>query len=108
MSHVTAEDSLLSLGQLSLNESYFSLSESKSRFEVFPVEGVRNFHQSYFQIDFDQTQTKRKVYSAMDWMGDAGGFYNALKILASLLVGLFQSNLFTVELVTSVFSRQTD
>jgi len=43
----------------------------------------------------------------MDWLGDVGGLYDALKLLASLVVSIFQSKLFQIKLVTSIFSKQT-
>jgi len=42
----------------------------------------------------------------MDWLGDVGGLYDALKLLASVVVGLSQSKLLQIKLVTSIFSRE--
>jgi len=57
-------------------------------------------------LNHDLTKTSRSVYTFLDWLGDAGGLMDALKIIASFLVGLVQSNLFNIHLVTKMFSLQ--
>ena len=48
----------------------------------------------------------RSIYSALDWLGDVGGLHDALLILVQILVGLFYSDVFRYNLVSSFFSLQ--
>jgi len=75
---------------------------------LVPAEELKSFYNAFLEVDFAETKTQRTVYSIMDWLGDVGGLYDALRLLASLVLIIFQSKLFQIKLVTSIFSKQTE
>ena len=47
--------------------------------------------------------TERETYALLDWLGDIGGLFDALRILVGSLIAPFTTQILKVELLSSVF-----
>jgi len=54
----------------------------------------------------EKKKFKRKVYSFLDMMGDIGGLHDALFLLAGILLNSYNSSMFDLALVKSLFVFQ--
>ena len=57
----------------------------------------------YFQLSKEVQVIKRSTYSVLDWLGDVGGLYDGLKIIASFLIAPISSLAAKDLLLTQVF-----
>ena len=57
------------------------------------------------QLGQDQTIIERKTYSTLEWLGDTGGLFEALKTIGSFLLGPISAFALRVELLTLVFRQ---
>ena len=48
-------------------------------------------------------QINRSAYSLLDWLGDVGGLFDALRLIASMLAGPFAALALKAELLSQVF-----
>ena len=44
------------------------------------------FSSLVFEIDSDVTSFERKTYSSLDWLGDIGGLFDAMRIIGQVIV----------------------
>ena len=61
------------------------------------------FDSFYFQMNPTMIKIERATYSALDWLGDVGGLFDGLKIIASLLVAPISALAANDILLTQVF-----
>jgi len=54
----------------------------------------------------EQKLSKRKVFSAMDMMGNIGGLYDALFFITGFLLNSYNASMLDLELVTNIFKFQ--
>ena len=54
----------------------------------------------------EQKLSKRKVFSAMDMMGNIGGLYDALFFIIGFLLNSYNASMLDLELVTNIFKFQ--
>jgi len=101
---VTTQDSFFSIGQNTFDDRFFEVYKASTDEAV--TNGPQVYAQLSFSIDYDVVIKNRSIYSALDWLGDVGGLFDALLILLQILVGLFYSDVFRYHLVSSFFSLQ--
>ena len=51
----------------------------------------------------DQNVTERQTYSFLEWLGDIGGLYDALRLIGLLMMSPFSSFFLKSELLSQVF-----
>lgn len=68
---------------------------------------------SFVTLSMDQNIIERQTYSFLEWLGDIGGLYDALRIIGALLIAPLTSFKVKSELLTNIFrftksKRKTD
>jgi len=59
------------------------------------------------QLNPDAINYERETYNILDWLGDIGGLFDALRIIFGLLVAPVASYALRVSLVSTIFTRAT-
>ena len=47
-----------------------------------------------FEVNLNRIQLRRRVYSLLDWVGDVGGLFEAMSVIAALLIGFYHYKTF--------------
>ena len=58
---------------------------------------------SYLTLTMDQNKIERQTYSFLEWLGDIGGLFDALRIIGVLLMAPFTAFQVKAELLSQVF-----
>ena len=58
---------------------------------------------AWVTLRMDQNVTERQTYSFLEWLGDIGGLYDALRIIGALLLAPFSAFQLKAQLLSSVF-----
>ena len=61
------------------------------------------FGSLWLNLSTDLQVVQRKTYSLLEWLGDIGGLFDALKYLGLLLILPFRTFTLKVELLSSIF-----
>lgn len=56
-----------------------------------------------FLLSPDVTLIERETYSLLEWLGDIGGLFDALKTIGGAIVGPFASYTLSTEILSSIF-----
>ena len=94
------EDNFIQLG-FPQEEEFYQIVETSSAFEAESGDGdVLSFY-----LRFDKTSDiyERKIYSAGEVIGQAGGFYGSLIGAGSLLLFIFSERLFTSSILRKIY-----
>ena len=57
----------------------------------------------FLELSMDQTVIERQTYSLLEWLGDCGGLYDALKIISGAILAPLSSLALNTELLTQIF-----
>ena len=80
------------LGELEeIREEIITVSKNGERaYEFFD-----NVHtEIVFEVNLNRIQLRRRVYSLLDWVGDVGGLFEAMSVIAALLIGFYHYKTF--------------
>ena len=81
-----------------------------SSWTVFPTLENPNtkykFASWYIQISPDMHVTERETYTFLEWLGDIGGLFDALRYLGAWLVAPMSTFKLKTEVMVSVFSQK--
>ena len=91
MTELVLQDSI-PLGELEeIKEEIISVSKNGERaYEFFD-----NVHtEIVFEVNLNRIQLRRRVYSLLDWVGDVGGLFEAMSVIAALLIGFYHYKTF--------------
>ena len=58
---------------------------------------------SYITLTMGQTQIERQTYSFLEWLGDIGGLFDALRLIGIILMAPFASFKVKNELLSNIF-----
>ena len=99
------QDRLLQFGDLTEEDvDFFTIETEKSR----PL----TFENMLFMLRYEMSLTKfireRTVYGVLDWMGDVGGFVDALRLLSFFFLFTFSFDPVNVFLVQQLFKYNKD
>ena len=103
------ESSYLQYGQSDDSDFYdFLFGEFKSSgWTTWPTAENPSAHFKYLSIEFqlgpDVTNWNRQTYSILDWLGDLGGLFDALRYLFALFVHPFSKFKLQTTLLTTLF-----
>ena len=61
-----------------------------------------------YERDLDFHRVDREVYSILDWLGDVGGLYEALKIICGIFLSVVNFLQFENFLVSQLFKKESD
>mmetsp|Transcript_16052 Transcript_16052/g.20333 ORF Transcript_16052/g.20333 Transcript_16052/m.20333 type:complete len:101 (-) Transcript_16052:837-1139(-) len=81
-----------------------------AKLKIDDLKHVQNADAKYKFISLDlmlgpnMVKHERGTYSLLEWLGDVGGLFDALKIIGHWLVVPFASYALKTELVSSIFS----
>ena len=91
-SELNDETSLVQLGQsaVTMFHDYTPATINASSFNRFPTKEKpnRNYKFTSLSIDrnLDLVSINRSTYSLLDWLGDVGGLFDALRLIAEFLI----------------------
>ena len=57
----------------------------------------------FLELSMDQTVIERQTYSLLEWLGDCGGLYDALKIISGAMLAPLSSLALNTKLLTQIF-----
>ena len=76
---------------------------------VFPT---RNQTDTYYKfsslelyVTLDSLVTERETYALLEWMGDLGGLFDALRYIGLYLIAPFASYSLKTELLSTIFNK---
>ena len=92
------------LGELELHtEEIFTVVGAGER----PYEFVDNVHLSIsFEMSLDRKRIQRNVFSLLDWIGEVGGLLEALFVLFSVLITIYNYKAFENYMVQNLYSKR--
>ena len=61
------------------------------------------FNSLFLELLQEHTTYERSTYSALEWLGDVGGLFDGLGLIAHLVVGQFSAFALKAELLTKIF-----
>ena len=94
------EDNFVQLG-FPEEEEFYQIVETQSRFEAESSKG--DVLSLYLRFDKTSDTYERKIFSAGELIGQAGGFYGALVGAGSLLLFIFSERLFTSSVLRKIY-----
>ena len=59
-----------------------------------------------FNVSPDTVFHERSVYTVLDWLGDVGGLFDALKLISSVIVALCTNGIFPSYVISKLFYKQ--
>ena len=63
------------------------------------------FNSLVLYVSLDSLVTERETYGVLEWMGDLGGLFDALRYLGVFIVSPIASYRLKSELLTSIFNK---
>ena len=69
-----------------------------------PYEFYDNVHVGIvYEINLDRRRIQRSVYSLLDWIGDVGGLLEAMFVVFSVLIVIYQYKTFEIYMIHNLF-----
>ena len=105
---VESEEHWVGLGLGSSNEGvWWNFKDGLTYLEA--VRAPTNFFEITFSLDLDRKVYKRSIYTVLDWLGDVGGLFDALKGLGTLFFIVYSficGDQLEVFLLETVYKRE--
>ena len=81
-----------------------------SGFTTFPTkekpDTLYKFSGFVLSVSLDMLITERETYGVLEWLGDIGGLFDALRYIGYLLIAPIASYHLKTELLSSIFNKQ--
>jgi len=84
--------------------TYYAVSNSKTG--SIPDEYPKAYIAYWYQMSLHTVSQNRNVYTVLDWLGDIGGLFDALTVIAGALVSLVAGKIFQILLLSTVFMQR--
>ena len=105
------ESALLQLGQTS-ESTFYGLTfwnPEPSTWVDFPTpehpDNKMEYASLYISLDDKKTKWSRQTYSLLDFLGDLGGLFDALKLIVASIVGPFARFGLNLSIISGVYTR---
>ena len=73
-----------------------------------PYEFYDNVHVGIvYEINLDRRRIQRSVYSLLDWIGDVGGLLEAMFVILSVLIVIYQYKTFEIYMIQNLFKLKS-
>ena len=82
-----------------------------SQNSVWPTRDEPSYYQFnsvYLELSQEYLTYERSTYSLLEWLGDVGGLFDGLKIVAYFILWPFSAFAMKAELMTSLFKQSKD
>jgi len=101
--NVETSDDILGLSSPK-QTTYYSVETSKTG--TIPDEYPKAYLAYWYQMSLHTVSQTRNVYTVLDWLGDIGGLFDALSLIAGALVSFVGRRIFQIAMLSNIFLQR--
>ena len=77
-----------------------------SKTGIIPDEYPKAYIAYWYQLSLHTVSESRSVYTVLDWLGDIGGLFDALALIAGTLVSIVTGQMYQITLLSNIFVQR--